>query len=352
MTFLNQKYERLIPYTPGEQPQNQSLIKLNTNESPFEPAPGVKKAVEAAAATLNRYCDTSTHVVIKPLAKQLSVQEDQLFLGNGSDEVLSYIFQGFTEKGIAFPDVTYGFYQIYCDMYQVEATVVPLKDDFTLELAAYDALEGAVIIANPNAPTGLLLSYQTICAFLDRHPNRLVIVDEAYIDFGGESMVPYIDQYPNLIVVGTFSKSRQLAGARLGYGAANSQLISDLNRLKYSVNPYNINSLTQAAGAAVLAEQEYVERCIEKTIAARKWSSAAMKQLGFEMTDSYCNFLFVRHPKVSGEALFLALREKNILVRWFNQPRTKDYLRISVGTQEQMEQLVKALQEILKEVQV
>lgn len=351
MTFLNQKYQDLTPYTPGEQVDEREYIKLNTNESPYPPAPAVQKAVAEASLSLNRYSDIAVEVVASPLAKYLGVKKEQLFLGNGSDEVLSYIFQGFTEKGIAFPDVTYGFYQVYSGLYQVDAAAVPLKNDFSLELKDYDELSGTVIFANPNAPTGIQLTQAEICEFIERHPDRLVVVDEAYIDFGGESMVSLVDRYSNLLVVGTFSKSRQLAGARLGFGVGNVELIADMNRLRFSLNPYNVNSLTQAAGGAVLQEQEYVDQKIQETIQVREWSKRELNKLDFEQTNSQGNFLFAKHPKIAGETLFTALREKKILVRWFNQPRTKDYLRITVGTQEQMEQLVTALTTILEEVE-
>ncbi|MGM0165839.1 histidinol-phosphate transaminase [Enterococcus sp. AZ135] len=351
MTFLNRKYQDLTPYTPGEQVDEQDYIKLNTNESPYPPAPGVQNAVAEATQKLNRYSDIAVEIVAKPLANYLGVKQDQLFLGNGSDEVLSYIFQGFTEKGIAFPDVTYGFYQVYSGLYQVEATIVPLNEDFSLELKEYDALKGTVIFANPNAPTGIYLPQEEICNFLERHPNRLVVVDEAYIDFSGKSMVSLIDHYKNLLVVGTFSKSRQLAGARLGFGVGNTELIADLNRLRFSLNPYNVNSLTQAAGSTVLQEQAYVDQKIQETIQVREWSKQELAKLGFEQTDSQGNFLFAKHPKFAGEKLFQALREKRILVRWFNQARTKDHLRITVGTQEQMERLIVVLTTILEEVE-
>lgn len=351
MTFLNRKYQDLTPYTPGEQVDEQDYIKLNTNESPYPPAPGVQNAVAEATQKLNRYSDIAVEIVAKPLANYLDVKQDQLFLGNGSDEVLSYIFQGFTEKGIAFPDVTYGFYQVYSGLYQVEATIVPLNEDFSLELKEYEALKGTVIFANPNAPTGIYLPQEEICNFLERHPNRLVVVDEAYIDFSGKSMVSLIDHYKNLLVVGTFSKSRQLAGARLGFGVGNTELIADLNRLRFSLNPYNVNSLTQAAGSTVLQEQAYVDQKIQETIQVREWSKQELAKLGFEQTDSQGNFLFAKHPKFAGEKLFQALREKRILVRWFNQARTKDHLRITVGTQEQMERLIVVLTTILEEVE-
>lgn len=352
MTFLNQKYQDLTPYTPGEQVDEQVYIKLNTNENPYPPAPSVQQAVSEASKKLNRYSDITIETVAKPLAHYLGVKQDQLFLGNGSDEVLSYLFQGFTEKGIAFPDVTYGFYQVYSNLYQVETQVVPLKKDFSLELKEYDGLKGTVMFANPNAPTGIYLTQEEICDFLTRHPDRLVVVDEAYVDFGNQSMVSLINQYKNLFVVGTFSKSRQLAGARLGFGVGNAELIADLNRLRFSLNPYNVNSLTQAAGGAVLQEQAYVDQKIQETIRVREWSKKELTRLGFEQTDSQGNFLFAKHPKVAGEKLFTNLRENNILVRWFDQPRIKEYLRITVGTQEQMERLINVLTTIIEEVTV
>lgn len=352
MTFLNQKYQELTPYTPGEQVDEQVYTKLNTNENPYPPAPSVQQAVSEAAQKLNRYSDIAVETVAKPLAHYLGVKQEQLFLGNGSDEVLSYLFQGFTEKGIAFPDVTYGFYQVYSNLYQVETQIVPLKKDFSLELSEYDELKGTVIFANPNAPTGIYLAQEEICEFLTHHPDRLVVVDEAYTDFGSQSMVSLIDQYKNLFVVGTFSKSRQLAGARLGFGVGNTELIADLNRLRFSLNPYNVNSLSQAAGGAVLQEQAYVDQKIQETIRVREWSKKELARLGFEQTDSQGNFLFAKHPKVTGEKLFTSLRENNILVRWFDQPRIKEYLRITVGTQEQMERLINVLTTIIEEVTV
>ena len=350
MTFLNQKYQDLTPYTPGEQVDEREYIKLNTNESPYPPAPSVQAAVEEASQKLNRYSDIAVEVVAKPLAQYLGVGAGQLILGNGSDEVLSFIFQGFTEKGIAFPDVTYGFYKVYSGLYKVDSTVIPLKNDYSLDLKDYDDLQGTVIFPNPNAPTGMYLPQSKISEFIERHPDRLVVVDEAYIDFGGKSMVSLIDQYENLLVVGTFSKSRQLAGARLGFAVGNTELIADLNRLRFSLNPYNVNSLTQATGGAVLQEQVYVDQKIQETIQIREWCKQELTKLGFEQTDSQGNFLFAKHPKVAGEKLFTALREEKILVRWFNQPRIKEYLRITVGTQEQMNQLMTALTTILEEV--
>lgn len=351
MTFLNQKYQDLTPYTPGEQVDEREYIKLNTNESPYPPAPSVQAAVEEASQKLNRYSDMSGTVVAQPLARYLGVKEEQIFLGNGSDEVLSYIFHGFTENGIAFPDVTYGFYKVYSGLYKVDSTVVPLKSDFSIELSDYDDLKGIVIFANPNAPTGVYLPQKQISAFLERHPDRLVVVDEAYIDFGSKSMVSLIDKYENLFVVGTFSKSRQLAGARLGFGVGSAKMIADMNLLRFSLNPYYVNSLTQAAGGAVLQEQDYVDKIVQETIQIREWCKQELNNLGFEQTDSQGNFLFAKHPKLSAEKIFTALREKKILVRWFNQPRINDYLRITVGTREQMEQLVTALITILEEVE-
>lgn len=350
MDFLNSKYKNLVPYTPGEQVETSQFIKLNTNESPFEPAPGVAQAVAAAALNLNRYSDTTAKIVVEPLAQHFEVKPNQIFLGNGSDEVLAYVFQAFMEDGVAFPDVTYGFYQIYGDFYQVPTTEVPLESDFSVDLAAYDDLAGAVVIANPNAPTGIYLPVDELVAFARRNPTRLLIVDEAYVDFGAETMTQFVDELDNLLVVGTFSKSRQLAGARLGYAVANEKLIADLNRLKFSSNPYNINAMTQAAAAAVLEEEIYIAEKLLEIVDNRIWTKKELEKLGFELTDSYGNFLFAKHPDFAGEKLLNLLKEEKIFVRWFNQPRIKDYLRITVGTQKQMAALVQACQKIIEGV--
>ncbi|MGX7197694.1 histidinol-phosphate transaminase [Enterococcus olivae] len=343
--YLDTQFQHLIPYVPGEQTKNEQIIKLNTNENPYDPPKAVFEAAKKAAGTLSRYSDPTCSQVILPLAKGFGVEPEQVFLGNGSDEVLSFLFQGFMEKGVQFPDISYGFYEVYGDVFHLDVEKVPLKEDLSIDLADYTGA-ATIVIANPNAPTGLTLSPATICQFAKENPQRLIIVDEAYSDFSEASMIPYLEEVPNVLVVGTFSKSRHLAGARLGYAVGSKEVITDLNTLKFSHNPYSVNAMTLACGAASLASQEYVDSCTEKIIATREWTKKELAKLSFEGTDSQANFIFVQHEKVPGQTLFLALKEKNILVRWFSHPRIDNYIRISIGTQEEMEQLIQVIKEI------
>ena len=342
--FLDKQFQQLTPYVPGEQTK-QKVIKLNTNENPYEPPQAVFEAAYQAAKTLSRYSDPDGKQVIKPLAQHLNVEPENVFLGNGSDEVLSFLFEGFMEKGVQFPDITYGFYEVYSDLYHLQAEKIPLAEDLSIDLSAYTG-EATVVIANPNAPTGLPIEPSVIIAFAQQYPQRLIVVDEAYSDFGQVSMVPYLAEVPNVLVVGTFSKSRHLAGARLGYAVGSQELIADLNKLKFSHNPYSVNAMTLACGAASLAEQAYVDETTAQIIATREWTKQALAELGFTGTDSQTNFVFVEHERLAGETLFLALKDKQILVRWFNQPRIDNYIRISIGTQTEMETLIEALKEI------
>lgn len=350
MTFLDPKYQQLVPYVPGEQPQQRDVIKLNTNENPYPPAPGVEEAVRLAAQDLAKYSDAACMQVRVPLADYLDVSVDSVFVGNGSDEVLSLAFQAFMAKGVAYPTITYGFYQVFADMYQIDAQVIALKEDLTIDLAPYRRLMQTIVIANPNAPTGLKLSAASLEELVKQQPDRLVIIDEAYVDFGGESMVPYTKQYANLLVIGTFSKSRQLAGARLGYAVGNPNLIADLSRLKFSVNPYNVNTLTLAAGAASLADDRYFQSQVDKIIQVREWTKDKLTTLGFQVTDSHTNFVFISHPKVSANVILEQLKADHIYVRWFDQPTIANYLRVTIGTKAQMDIFVHTVQKILKEV--
>ncbi|KPG69925.1 histidinol-phosphate transaminase [Enterococcus sp. RIT-PI-f] len=349
MTFLNPKYQHLVSYVPGEQPKQTTIIKLNTNENPYPPAPGVAAAVQAAAQQLAKYSDADCLQVRLPLAERFDVTIDEVFIGNGSDEVLSLAFQAFMAKGVAFPTITYGFYQVFADMYQVEARVVPLNVDLTLDLDLYRSLTQTIVIANPNAPTGLTLSASALEELVKEDLERLVIIDEAYVDFGGESMVAYTKQYANLLVIGTFSKSRQLAGARLGYAVGDPSLIADLNRLKFAVNPYNVNSLTLAAGAAALADERYFHTQIEKVIQVREWTKHKLTSMGFQVTDSAANFVFIAHPQVSAKVILEKLKADGIYVRWFDHPLIDHYLRVTIGTSAQMDRFVQSVQQILKE---
>ncbi len=344
--FLAKKFEGLKPYTPGEQPQNQKLIKLNTNESPFPPSP---KAVEAAiteAKKLNLYSDPACRVFLSALSEHFGVGTEQVFASNGSDEVLAFLFQALSENGAAFADQTYGFYPVYCNLYGVIPKIIPLKDDFSIDPKDYYGLKETIFIANPNAPTGLALSLSEIRGILDHNLNTLVVIDEAYVDFGAESAVPLLKEYDNLLIVGTFSKSRSMAGARLGYAVGSEELIADLNRIKFSFNPYNVNRMTLAAAAAAIRDRAYFEAARDEIIKTRTDTIDALRKRGYLCTDSKANFIFVRNPDMPGKEIYQKLRERDILVRWFDIERIRDWLRITVGTREEMDALLAALKEI------
>ena len=348
--FLRAPFDAMEPYVPGEQPRDKAYIKLNTNESPFPPSPGVLRAVAQEAASLKLYSDPECTSLRQTAAELFGISPDNIFCGNGSDEVLNFAFMAFCgkDKGMAFPSISYGFYPVFADLYALEYDAIPLKDDFTVDPADYFHLDKNIVIANPNAPTGLSLSVSQVRSILDTNRDNLVILDEAYVDFGGESCLPLIREYDNLLVVQTFSKSRSLAGARLGFGLAQKEIIADLNKIKYSTNPYNINRETLAAGEAALREQSYYDANCKKIIENRDFTAKALEALGFEVLPSKANFLFARTPKMGGEALYLALKDKGILVRHFSRKEIADFLRITIGSMEQMQALVSAVQEILK----
>ena len=345
--FLNHEYRRLAPYTPGEQPQNREYIKLNTNESPFEPSPLVKQAVLAEVQSLNLYPDPNCNSLCTALAKHFAVEADNVFVGNGSDEILAFCFQGFCADGAAFADLTYGFYPVYAQLYHCESQIIPLNNEFMITPSDYFGLGKTIFIANPNAPTGLALSLCDIEDILQSNPSSLVVIDEAYVDFGACSAVSLLPRYDNLLVIGTFSKSRSLAGGRIGYALGSRQLIADLNRIKFSFNPYNINRLSLAAGTSAVEDEEYFENCCQKIVLTRNYTLAALREMGFYCTESMANFVFAAHPDHTGEKLYLQLKEQGVLVRWFNQPRIQDYLRITIGTKQQMDALLEALQVIV-----
>lgn len=349
--FFTDKYRALTPYTPGEQPRDKKYIKLNTNESPFPPSPVAVKAASEAAANLQLYPDPTYKALHEAIAAYHGLTTDEVLVTNGSDEILNFAFMAFCDERhpAVFPNITYGFYSVFATLNGVPFTEIPLKEDFTLDIADYKAANGTVFIANPNAPTGLAISPNEIRELLEADPSRVVVIDEAYIDFGGESVVGLTREYDNLLVTRTFSKSRSMAGARLGYGVGSPDLIRDLNTVKYSTNPYNVNSMTAAAGLGVMADEGYTKEGCKKIIEAREYAKAALKALGFEMTDSMGNFLFARHPAVSGKEIYTRLRERGILVRHFEKAPIADYNRITVGTVEDMKALVKALADIVKE---
>ncbi len=347
--FFSEKYMDLKAYVPGEQPRGQKHIKLNTNENPYPPLPEVAEAVREESGKLFLYSDTECTELRKILAEKLGISDDELLMTNGSDEILNFAFMAFCDRHIpaVFADVTYGFYPVFAAINQVPYEEIPLRDDLTIDPADYYQRAGTIFIANPNAPTAVALKRSEIEEILKRNPYNVVVVDEAYVDFGCESCVPLIREYDNLLVTQTFSKSRSMAGARLGMGIANPDLIRDLNTVKFSTNPYNVNSLTQAAGIACLKHDEYNRENCRKIMETRSVTERAMRELGFEMTTSRTNFLFARHPAIPGEKLYLELKSRGILVRHFNQERIRDYNRISIGTPEQMETLIKTLKSIL-----
>ena len=349
--FFSEKYIDLEPYVPGELPKNKREIKLNTNENPYPPLQEVTDAVAEESRKLNLYSDPDSLDLRRALADNLEVPEDHLIVTNGSDEILNFAFMAFCDDHIpaVFPDVTYGFYPVFAQINQLPYREIPLKDDLTIDINKFFQVAGTLFIANPNAPTGIALKKSEIEQLLQNNTYNVVVVDEAYVDFGAESCLPLVEAYDNLLVTRTFSKSRSLAGARLGVGIAQPELIADLNAVRNSTNPYNVNRLTAAAGIACLKHDDYnMENC-RKIIETRSWSERALKDLGFEMTTSRTNFLFARHPDISGDELYKRLKDRGILIRHFKGQRICDYNRITIGTPEQMEKLVEAIKEILEE---
>ncbi len=348
--FLSARLSSLEAYTPGEQPRDKKYIKLNTNESPFPPSPEVVAAVNGEeVAKLNLYSDPTCKLLREKLAERYGVESDEVFVSNGSDDILNFSFMAFCdkEKGMAYPDITYGFYKVFAALHGVPSKVIPLKEDFSVSADDYIDLGMNIVIANPNAPTGLTLSLNEIRRILDSNRERVVIIDEAYVDFGGESALTLIPEYDNLLVVRTFSKSRSLAGARLGFAIGNRELIADLELIKYSTNPYDINRLTQVAGCAAIDSDSYYFHNAKIIMENREAVTAELRKMGFEVLPSKANFIFARHSKVGGEELYTSLREMGILVRHFSGERIKDFLRITVGTRDEMEALALALRKII-----
>lgn len=342
----------LKPYTPGEQPQDQQYVKLNTNESPYPPSPAVLAAVDASEVeNLRLYPDPSCAGLLRTAAQHFGLRPDQIMPGNGSDENLYLALRAFCDpaRPLAYADVTYGCYAVWCDLMHIPSHIIPLKPDFTLDPKDYYGLNETIVIANPNAPTGIALPRSEIEGILKANPDNVVIVDEAYVDFGGESCVPLIDRYDNLLVMQTFSKSRQMAGARLGLTMGNAALIADLNRIKFSLNPYNINRLTLRAGQAALEDTAYFDMTRKKIMETRAWTALELEKRGFVLTDSRSNFLFASTERKDGETLYKELKQKGVLVRHFNTPRIANWLRITIGTPEQMQTLLAALDAILED---
>ena len=350
--FLSPTLSAVTPYTPGEQPQDQQYIKLNTNESPYLPSPAVVAAVsEAEVEKLRLYSDPACADLLKAAAAHFGLQPEQIMPGNGSDENLFFALRAFCDADhpLAYADITYGCYGVWCGLMHIPSHIIPLKEDFTLDPKDYYGLNQTIVLANPNAPTGIALPRAEIEGILKANPNNVVIVDEAYVDFGGESCVPLIDQYENLLVVQTFSKSRQLAGARLGLAMGNAKLIADLNRVKFSLNPYNINRLTLKAGQAALEDTAYFDTTRAAIVETRSWTRQQLEARGFTVLDSRSNFLFARTARQDGGTLYRKLKENGVLVRHFDAPRIHSWLRITIGTPAQMQALLAALDKILED---
>ncbi|KAA0875173.1 histidinol-phosphate transaminase [Nitrincola tapanii] len=344
--FWSPAIQSLVPYTPGEQPKVLDLIKLNTNENPYPPSPAVNEALcSFAIERLRLYPDPDSSQLKQALAQYHQLSEDQVFLGNGSDEVLALAFMAFfrQSKPLLMPAVTYSFYQVYCDLFQIQFRCEPLADDFSIDLSRYSEQNGGIIFANPNAPTGIPVPLTEIEALLQRNRDSLVLVDEAYVDFGGESAIGLIDRYPNLLVTHTFSKSRSLAGLRIGAAFGHPELIAGLERVKNSFNSYPLDMLAVTAAVASVQDDAYFRDICQRIISTRESTVCALKQLGFDVLPSASNFVFVRHPSITGSDLMQFLRERKLLVRHFNRPGLDAFLRITIGTDAEMQTLIDTL---------
>lgn len=352
MKSWEKNVRKVVPYTPGEQPRLERMIKLNTNENPYPPAPAVREVLKKFPADrLRLYPDPAIGELVKGIADFYEVNEDEVFVGVGSDDVLAMIFLTFfnSDKPIVFPDITYSFYDVWAQMLRIPYRTIPLDDAFCIRPEDYSGDNGGVIFPNPNAPTGELLPLETIERIIADNPEVIVVVDEAYIDFGGESALWLIRKYDNLIVTQTFSKSRSLAGSRIGYAFGNKTLIKYLNDVKYSFNSYTIDSLTIAVGAAAIADRAYFEETIRKIVSTREWTKKELSRLGFTFRDSQSNFIFATHPKLDMVRLYEDLKKENIYVRHFNKPeRIVDYLRISIGTDQEMRQFIGFLEKYMR----
>lgn len=349
MKSFEKNIRKVEPYVPGEQPQKK-VIKLNTNENPYPPAPGVLRVLkEYDGNRLRLYPAPDCKALVDAIAEYYGLKPEQVFTGVGSDDVLAMIFLTFfhSEKPVFFPDITYSFYDVWAGMLRIPYETKPLDDDFRIRPEDYDGENGGVIFPNPNAPTGILMGLSQIREILDHNRDVIVVVDEAYIDFGGESALPLIGEYDNLLVVQTFSKSRSMAGMRIGYAMGNERLIRYLNDVKYSFNSYTMTQLSLALGVEAVRDRAYFEETRKKIIATREWTKGELRRLGFTFGDSMSNFIFARHASVPAEEIFAALREQNIYVRHFTAERIRNYLRISIGTREEMETLIRFLTEWL-----
>lgn len=342
---------KVVPYIPGEQPKDINVIKLNTNENPYGPSPKVRKILnEYNDSNMRLYPDPNSDVLVNALSERYRVKPSQVFVGVGSDDVISMAFLAFfnSKKPILFPDITYSFYDVWAEVYGVKYETKPLNSDFTINPNDYKVENGGIIFPNPNAPTGVLESLELVEDIVKSNSKSVVMIDEAYIDFGGESALSLVDKYENLLVIQTFSKSRSMAGMRIGFAIGSEKLIKYLNDVKFSINSYTMNPLTQLCGAEGIYDEEYFSETCKKIIDTREYSKKRLSELGFEFTDSKSNFIFASHKTVSASIIYEELKARKIFVRYWNKPRISNYLRISIGTNEEMDALFIALEEILK----
>ncbi|MBR5540684.1 MAG: histidinol-phosphate transaminase [Clostridia bacterium] len=348
--FFTSKYDQLTPYTPGEQPKDQQYVKLNTNESPYPPSQRAVEKAREAAQTLQLYSDPECRLLTTKAAETFGVAPNEMLFTNGSDEILNFAFMAFCDAThpAIFPDITYGFYPVFAKLNGIPFEEIPLNEDFTINVADYIGQHKTIFIANPNAPTGLALPLSQIEAIVKSNPDSVVVIDEAYVDFGAESAVSLIHTYDNLLVTQTFSKSRSMAGARLGVGFACKELIRDLNTIKYSTNPYNVNRMTMAAGYGALEDEDYFKENCQQIINTRAWTTEQLRALRFTVINSAANFVFAKHPTVAGKELYLQLKERGILVRHFDKNKLRDFNRITIGSTEQMRILMDTLKQLLE----
>lgn len=348
--FLSDKANSVVPYVQGEQPKDKKYIKLNTNESPYPPSKNVKKIItESNFDDLRLYPDPDISDLKNEIAKKYKIETENIFIGNGSDEILAFSFMAFFNKGdkIYYPNITYSFYSVYSDLFDLTEKKIPLKEDFSINVNDYKNLDSGIVIANPNAPTGILLKLNDVEDIIKTNPNNIVIIDEAYIDFGGESAIKLINKYDNLLVIQTFSKSRSLAGMRLGFSFGNKELIKGLKNIKFSFNSYTVNRLSILAGIEAFKDEEYFKESILKIINTREKTKEELKELGFKVLDSKSNFLFMSHNKIFAEDIYLKLKANGILVRYFKQDIINNFIRATIGTDEEMIIFINTLKKII-----
>ena len=350
--YWSPSLQGLNPYIPGEQIRGETLIKLNTNESPYPPSPAIKALLDSDAVdSLRLYPDPENSGLVEAIAAHHQLASENICVANGSDEILGFAFQAFFKQSapLLFPDITYGFYPVYCGLFDIDYREIALTDNLEINLDDYHQPNGGIIFPNPNAPTGLGFELDAIEQLLQVNRNSVVIVDEAYVDFGCQSAIALIDRYDNLLVTHTFSKSRSLAGSRVGFAAGHPDLIEGIKRVKNCFNPYSLDALAELSATAAVKDAAYFEECCEKIISTREWTKHELRELGFEVLDSKANFVMVKPKGIDAETLFIKLREQNILIRYFSKPRIAEYVRISIGSDDEMHRLLVAIKTILTE---